>query len=128
MKRLNKKARELIESVVTYVVGEKGGLKGVYLAGDADNPFAYLVVMSLENDEQLVVRTCNELFHELHLLPPGKNLALGELGDYCQVIRGASSDGENYSAYFNHPAVFELKPTDPERRFILKTWRDWDGE
>lgn len=35
---------------------------------------------------------------------------------------------ESVVTYFNHPAVFELKPTDPERRFILKTWRDWDGE
>ena len=31
-------------------------------------------------------------------------------------------------AAFNHPAVFEFKESDPECRFILRNWRNWDGD
>ena len=125
MKRLTKEAYEFIDSVVGDVIGTSG-IEGASMAEDGDNPFLHLVVIPIETDDRLVVQSCNKLFHALRLLPPGKNLALGELGDYCQVVRGGSSSGECYVASFNHPAVFELKASDSECRFILKNWRDWD--
>lgn len=127
MKRLAPKAYEFIDNVVGEVIG-KSGIEGASLCEDGDNPFLHLMVIPIETDERLVERTCNELFHALRLLPPGKDLAMGEFGDYCQVVRGGSSDGECYVASFNHPAVFELKAGDPENRFILKNWRDCDDD
>ena len=123
MIRLTKKAYEFIENVVGEVIGESG-IEGASLSDDGDNPFLHLVIIPIEADKRLVVRTCNELFHALRLLPPSKNLALGEFGDYCQVVCCGSSSEECYVASFNHPAVFELKASDPECRFILKNWRD----
>lgn len=125
MIRLTKKAYEFINNVVGDVIGTSG-IEGASICEDGDNPFLHLLTIPVETDERLVVRTCNELFHALRLLPPGKSLALGEFGDYCQVVRGGSSSGECYVASFNHPAVFELKASDPECRFILKNWRDLD--
>ena len=123
MRELTPKAHAYIDYVVGEVVG-KSGIQGASLCNDDENPFAYLINIPIVTDERLVVRTCNELFHALRLLPPSKNLALGEFGDYCQVVRCGSSSEECYVASFNHPAVFELKASDPECRFILKNWRD----
>ena len=126
MKKLTKRAYALIDDVVGEVIGNSG-IEGAQLCEDGDNPFAFLIQMPMENDGRLVIKACNELFHALRLLPEGKDLALGELGDYCDVGRGGTSDGECYFAIFNHPAVFEFTESDPECRFILKNWRDWDG-
>ena len=126
MKRLTKRAYAYIDEVVGEVIGNSG-IEGAQLCEDGENPFAFLIQMPMENDRRLVVKTCNELFHALGLLPEGKDIALGELGDYCDVGRGGTSDGECYFATFNHPAVFEFKESDPECRFVLRNWRTWDG-
>ena len=123
MKKLTQEAYEYIDQVVGKVVG-KSGVKGFSLFEDGDNPFSFFLEIPLENGEELAVRTCNDLFHALELLPEGKNLALGELGDYCEIVPPERNG--LYLAVFNHPAVRELKETDPESRFILKNWRDWD--
>lgn len=125
MKKLTPKAYEYIDQVIGEVVGGSG-VKGFSLFEDGDNPFSFFLEIPLENGEELAVRTCNELFHALGLLPEGKNLALGELGDYCNIVPPQSNG--LYLAIFNHPAVFELKATDPEYRFVLKNWRDWDDD
>ena len=123
MKKLTQEAYEYIDQIVGEVVG-KSGVKGFSLFEDGDNPFSFFLEIPLENGEELAVRTCNELFHALELLPEGQNLALGESGDYCDIVPPQGNGF--YVAVFNHPAVRELKETDPESRFILKNWRDWD--
>ena len=125
MKKLTPKAYEYIDQVIGEVVGGSN-VKGFSLFEDGDNPFSFFLEIPPENGEELSVRTCNELFHALGLLPEGKNLALGELGDYCNIVPPQSNG--LYLAIFNHPAVFELKATDPEYRFVLKNWRDWDDD
>ena len=125
MKKLTRKAQTYIGYVIDEVVG-RNGIKGATFCNDEDNPFLYLVFMPIETEEQLVIKTCNELFHALELLPEDKNLALRELSDYCHFVRVGSADEAYYIAVFNHPAVFEFKEADPESRFILKNWRDWD--
>ena len=125
MKKLTRKAYEYIDCVVGDVVG-RSGIEGAGICDDGDNPFAFIVAIPIETDEQLVVKTCNELFHALELLPDGKDLAMGDFGDYCQLVRGEDSEGACYVAMFNHPAVLGFKNGDPECRFILKNWRTWD--
>ena len=128
MKELTPKAHAYIDEAVRYVFGGSG-IKCVDLYEDGDNPFSYLIEIPLQNDERLVLRKCNELFQLIGLLPEDKCLALGELGDYCEIVKGGNSGGEMYVASFNHPAVFDLGEDDPEIRFVLKNWRDWeDGE
>ena len=82
MRTLTDEEHKRIYKVVCEVAG-RNGVEGVELSGDADNPFSYFLEIPLAVDEQIAVKTCNELFHALGLLPEGKNLALGELGDYC---------------------------------------------
>ena len=77
-------------------------------------------------DEQIAVKTCNELFHVLRLLPEGKNLALGELDDYCNIV--PPEGNWCYLAVFNHPIVVGLKESDPGSEFILKNWRDYGDD
>lgn len=125
MKKLTKEAYEYIDHVVGEVVGNNG-VKGFSLFEDGDNPYSFFLEIPLENGEELAVRTCNKLFHALGLLPEDKNLTIGELGDYCNIV--PPEHNGVYLAAFNHPAVFELKETDPEYRFVLKNWRDWDDD
>lgn len=126
MKKLTKKAYEFIDYVVGEVFGGSG-IEDARICDDGDNPFAFIVSIPIETDERLIVKTCNKFFHALELLPKGKNLAMGEFGDYCQLVRGGDSDGECYVAMFNHPAVFSFGENDPECRFVLKNWREYDG-
>ena len=75
MKKLTKRAYALIDDVVGEVIGNSE-IEGAQLCEDGDNPFAFLVQMPMENDGRLVVKTCNELFHALGLLPEGRDLTL----------------------------------------------------
>ena len=127
MKKLTPKAHAYIDYVVGEVVG-KSGIQGAILSDDGENPFAFFIDIPIKTDEWLVVKTCNELFHALELLPPGKDLALGEMGDYCHVVKFGSSDDECYLVNFNHPAVLYFKDGDPECEFILKNWDSGGGD
>ena len=125
MRTLTDEEHKRIYRIVCEITG-RNGVDGFELAGDADNPFSYFLEIPLAVDEQIAVKTCNELFHVLGLLPEGKNLALGELGDYCNIV--PPEGNWCYLAVFNHPIVLELKATDSESRFILKNWRDYDDD
>ncbi len=125
MRSLTDEDHKQIYRIVCEVAG-RNGVEGVELSGDADNPFSYFLEIPLAVDEQIAVKTCNELFHALGLLPEGKNLALGELGDYCNIV--PPEGNWCYLAVFNHPIVLEQKETDPESRFILRNWREWDDD
>ena len=125
MRTLTDEEHKRIYRIVCEITG-RNGVDGFELSGDADNPFSYFLEIPLAVDEQIAVKTCNELFHVLGLLPEGKNLALGELGDYCNIV--PPEGNWCYLAVFNHPIVLELKETDPESRFILSNWREWDDD
>ena len=124
---LTPKAHAYIDYVVGEVVG-KSGIQGAILSDDGENPFAYFIDIPIKTDERLVVKTCNELFHALELLPPGKDLALGEMDDYCHVVRVGSSDDECYLVHFNHPSVPDFKDRESECEFILKNWDSDDDD
>jgi len=125
MRTLTDEEHKRIYRIVCEITG-RNGVDGFEFSGDADNPFSYFLEIPLAVDEQIAVKTCNELFHVLGLLPEGKNLALGELGDYCNIV--PPEGNWCYLAVFNHPIVLELKATDSESRFILKNWRDYDDD
>ena len=125
MRTLTDEEHKRIYRIVCEITG-RNGVDGFELSGDADNPFSYFLEIPLAVDEQIAVKTCNELFHVLGLLPEGKNLALGELGDYCNIV--PPEGNWCYLAVFNHPIVLERKATDSESRFILKNWRDYDDD
>ena len=125
MRALTDEDHERIFRIVCEVAG-RNGVDGVELSGDAENPYSYFLEIPLAVDEQVAVKTCNELFHVLGLLPEGRNLALGELGDYCDIV---SPEGNGcYLAVFNHPIMVGLDESDPKGEFILKNWRECEGD
>ena len=122
MRKLNSRAHAYIDYVVDEVMG-KAGIEEFDLFRDGDNPFAYLLQLPSGMRAQDAVKVGNELFHALELLPKGKNLKVEELGDYCIIGRGGdASEGEMYLLSFNHPAMLELKPNDPEMCYMIKNW------
>lgn len=123
MKKLTRKAKELIYQAVDDIFS-RHGIKDARLCEPEENPFMYFIVSPEVNDERGVLKASNALFHALRLLPNGRDLALDEFGDYCYIIR---SD-QNFITAFNHPAVFQLRATDPECRFILKNWNPDDDD
>ena len=125
MRSLTDEDHKQIYRIVCEVAG-RNGVEGVELSGDADNPFSYFLEIPLAVDEQIAVKTCNELFHAIGLLPEGKNLALGELGDYCNIV--PPEDNWCYLAVFNHPIMVGVQETDPGSEFILKNWREYGGD
>ena len=122
MRKLNEKAHAYIVCVVDDVM-ESAGVKGFDLFRNGDNPFVYLLQLPGGMSERLAAKVGNELFHTLELLPKDKNLAMEELDDYCLIGRDEDSPGEEtYHLLFNHPAMLEFKPDDPEMRFRVKNW------
>ena len=123
MKKLTRKAKEFIYQAVDSIFS-RSGIKDARLCEPEENPFMYFIASPVANGEGLIMKTSNELFHALGLLPEGRNLALDEDDDYCYVIRSE----QNYITAFNHPAVFQFEETDPECQFILKNWNQDGGD
>ena len=122
MRKLNQKAHAYIACVVDDVM-ESAGVKGFDLFRNGDNPFVYLLQLPGGMSERVAVKVGNALFHVLELLPKDKSLAVEELGDYCLIGRDEDSPGEEtYHLLFNHPAMLEFNPDDPEMRFTLTNW------
>ena len=126
-KHLTQKQKDEIVNIVESVFGESG-IDGVSFGEDGDNHYAFMVFVPIDADERFVVYVCNKLFHRLGLLPHDKGLLMGEMEDYCGIVQGGGADGECYIASFNHPIVMEFGEGDLRRKFILKNWRDWDGD
>lgn len=130
IRHLTQKQKAEIGGIVDSVFGESG-IEGARFGGEADNPFAFHVTIPVDVAEWLVVDTCNTLFHRLDLLPKNKNLKMNELWDYCNIVRDSGIDGagnESHAAFFNHPIVMSFNEGDSASRFILKNWRNWDGD
>ena len=109
-------------------VFDGSGIDGIAFGEDGDNPYAFMVFIPIDVDKGFVVYSCNKLFHQLGLLPHNKGLLMGEVVDYCGIVRGGGADGECYVASFNHPIVLGFEESDPRSRFILKNWRECDGD
>ena len=119
--------KDELANIVSEVLGECG-IKGASFSEDDENPFAFYVSILGDGDERLVVYACNKLFHRLRLMPQDKGLMIGQLGDYCSIVSDGDGNDKCYVAALNHPVVTGLKENAPQARFILKNWRDWDGE
>ena len=89
-----------------------------------ENPFVFFFAIAPTTDEKLVVRACNKLFHDLELLPRGKNLALGVVSEYCMFTQEECENpaGFEYLVYFNHPIVKEFGDDDSEFQFTFGRW------
>ena len=130
IKNPTEEQKDELANIVFEVLGESG-IKGASFGEDGDNPFAFYISMpgeGDEGDERLVIYACNKLFHRLGLLPHDKGLMIGQLGDYCSIVSSGDGTGKCYVAALNHPVVIGLNENAPQARFILKNWRDWDGE
>lgn len=127
IKNPTEEQKDELANIVSEVLGESG-IKGASFGEDGDNPFAFYISMPGEGDERLVIYACNKLFHRLGLLPHDKGLMIGQLGDYCSIVSSGDGTGKCYVAALNHPVVIGLNENAPQARFILKNWRDWDGE
>lgn len=130
IRHLTQEQKTEIGDIVDCVFGE-GGIEGARFGGEVDNPFAFHVTIPVDIAECLVVDTCNTLFHSLDLLPTNKNLKMNELWDYCNIVRDSGIDSagnECHAAIFNHPIVMNFNEGDSEARFILRNWRNWDGD
>ena len=110
---------------------DENGIKGAtshydYDSQDDANPLEFIMEIPSNYSAELVMRACNKIFHALELLPADKDLALGELGDYCDVLPPQADVG--YIVSFNDPVVFTIDKTEQAYKYILKNWRDWDEE
>lgn len=126
-KHLTQKQKDEIGDIVDEVF-DGSGIDGIAFGEDGDNPYAFMVFIPIDVDKGFVVYSCNKLFHQLGLLPHNKGLLMGEVVDYCGIVRGGGADGECYVASFNHPIVLGFEESDPRSRFILKNWRECDGD
>lgn len=110
---------------------DENGIKGLTFPYNNDtpddvNPLEFIMEIPSSYSAELVMRACNKVFHALELLPADKGLALGELGDYCDVRPPQADVG--YIVSFNDPVVFTIDKTEQTYKYILKNWRDWDEE
>lgn len=89
---------------------------------DMFNPCLFELKIPVSVGEKKAVKTFNELFHEMGILPSGEQLQMGEGRDYCACCM--DEDGETYSAIFNHHKAMRFKEGDEEYQFTLKAIHD----
>jgi len=85
---------------------------------DLLNPFMHEVQLLVSVGKTKAVKTFNELFHELGVLPEDKRLGIGDGWDYCAIW--ANDDGSTYGATFNAPSAKDFKEGDEEYKFTVK--------
>ena len=90
--------------------------------GDMFNPYLFALKIPISVGEKKVVKTFNDLFHMMGVLPGDEQLQMGEGRDYCACCE--NEDGETYSAIFNHPKAMKFKEGDEEYQFTLKAIHD----
>lgn len=103
--------RSKVESVLA-----KNGIE--QWGGDMFNPYLFEIKIPASEGERKAVRTFNDLFHSVDVLPSGEQLQMGEGRDYCACCM--DEDGKTYSAVFNHPKAMGFKEGDEEYQFTLK--------
>jgi len=92
---------------------------------DMLNPYLVDIMIPVSVGEAKAVKTLNELFHALGVLPEDENLGMAESRDYCASCM--NEDGETYSMIFNIPFAKEFKEDDEEYQFTLKAIHESDA-
>lgn len=90
--------------------------------GDMFNPYLFEVKIHVSVGMKKAVKTFNDLFHAMGILPSGDQVQMGEGRDYCACC--VDEDGDTYSTIFNHPRAMEFKEGDEEYQFTLKAIHD----
>lgn len=90
--------------------------------GDMFNPYLFEIKIPASAGEKKAVKTFNDLFHTMGVLPNDEQLQMAEGRDYCACC--VDEDGETYSAVFNHPKAMGFKEGDEEYQFTLKAIHD----
>lgn len=88
--------------------------------------FSYRIPFPEGTSREVVEKVSNDIFHRLGLLPQDENMAIGDLGYYCQIESETPLGGSIriYSAIFNDPIVATSAPEDMIRVFVLKNYRE----
>ena len=115
MKKLTEADFRFIHKAAGGVVRRRG-LAGAEIA--LTNPYLFSLYVPVANGEEKVAEACNELFHELGVLPRERVLPLGECGDYCSLAY--DDEGVDVIAQFNHPRAMGFEPDDEEYKYTLK--------
>ena len=115
MKELTDSDYRLVQKTANGIV-RKHGLKDTALS--LANPFLFALFVPASNGKRKVEKACNEICHELGVLPIEKALHVGECSDYCSLL--VDGDGFDFIAEFNHPIAKSFTGKDEESKFTLK--------
>lgn len=86
--------------------------------GDMLNPCLFEITIPVSTGEKKAVKTFNDIFHAIGVLPNDEQLEMSECKDYCASC--VDEGGETYSATFNHPKAMKFKKGDNGYEFTLK--------
>lgn len=115
MKELTVGDFRLVQKTVDGIV-RKHKLRNTALA--LDNPYLFALFVPMSNGRAKIAKACNDVFHELGVLPTAKKLKIGECGDYCSMSVG--DDGFDCIAQFNHPIAMTFREGDEGFKFTIK--------
>lgn len=90
--------------------------------GDMFNPYLFEIKIPVSVGEKRAVKTFNDIFHTMGVLPDDEQLQIAEGRDYCASC--VDEDGETYSAIFNHSKAMKFTEDDEEYQFTLKAIND----
>ena len=90
--------------------------------GEMFNPYLFEIKIPVSVGDKKAVKTFNDIFHTMGVLPCGEQLHMGEGRDYCACCM--DEGGETYSAVFNHHKAMRFKAGDEEYQFTLKAIHD----
>ena len=115
MRALTKEEARFVRETMQGVLAQNGiGQWNV----DMLNPYLVDLMIPVSVGETKAVKTLNELFHALGVLPPDEKLEMAESSDYCASCM--NEDGETYSLIFNIPFAKDFKEGDEEYEYTLK--------
>lgn len=85
--------------------------------GEMYNPYLFEVKIPVSVGEKRAVKTFNDIFHTMGVLPNDEQLQIAEGRDYCASCM--DEGGETYSAIFNHSKAMRFTEDDEEYQFTL---------
>ena len=123
MKELTDEDRSLVQKTVDGIV-RRHKLRDTALA--LGNPYLFVLFAPMSNGGAKVAEACNDVFHELGVLPAGKKLRIGECEEYCSM--SVDEDGLDCIAQFNHPLAMTFRTADEEYQFTIRGAVEADEE
>ena len=115
MRELTKEEARFVREAIQGVFARNGiGQWNV----DMLNPYLVDLMIPVSVGEAKAVKTLNELFHALGVLPSDEKLEMAESRDYCAFCM--NEDCKTYSLIFNIPFAKEFKEGDEEYKYTLK--------